>query len=181
MTGWTNSLVLGVEGVDPELQILPDMAELVWGAVAFLLLFGLLWKFAFPKMGQMLDERGAKIQGQIEEAERQRTEAEQLRRQYEDALADARGEANKIIEDAKAQAERTKADAVAKAEGEAQQIVAKASEDLEADRARLVQELRGQVASLSVELAGKIVQRELDPEQHRALVDQYINELSGLN
>jgi|SRR5690625_286217 len=179
MTGWTSSLVLAQQ--DPELQILPDAAELVWGAVAFALLFLILWKFAFPAMGRMLDQRGERIQGQIESAEQQRTEAEELRRRYEESLADARNEANQIIEDARAQAERLRDEALSKAEDEAQQIRAKASEDLEADRARLAQELRGQVASLSVELAGKIVQRELDEEQHRALVDQYINELSGLN
>jgi F-type H+-transporting ATPase subunit b len=161
--------------------ILPDMAELVWGAVGFTILFVALSKFAFPKLGQMLDQRAALIQGQIDEAEGQRVAAEQLRVQYEAQLTDARGTANGIVEEARAQAERLRADIVAKAEEEAALILAKAREDAEAERGRLVSELRGQVATISVELAGKIVQKELDANQHRALVDQYINELSGLN
>jgi F-type H+-transporting ATPase subunit b len=178
----TLPLVLAaVEGADDGLQLLPDFAELLWGAVAFALLMGfLLWK-VFPKLNATLDERGAKIQGQIEEADNQRQQAEQLRRQYEEQLADARSQGNTIVEDARAQAERVRADVLAKAEEEAQQIRERARSDVEAERGRVVQDLRGQVAVMSVELAGKIVQRELDPERHRDLVDRYINELSGLN
>lgn len=161
--------------------VLPAFAELLWGAIGFFLLMGILYKFVFPSLGKMLDERGAKIQGQMEQAETERQQAEQLRRQYEEQLADARNQGNTLVEEARAQAERVRADVLAKAEEEAQQIRERARADIEAERGRIVQDLRGQVATLSVELAGKIVQRELNPEQHRQLVDQYINELSGLN
>ncbi len=161
--------------------VLPDTAELLWGLVGFALLMVVMVKKVFPAMGTMLDERQAKIQGQIEEAESQRQEAEQLRRHYEERLADARSEAGGIVDDARAQAERLRGDIVAKAESEAEQIVTRAREDIAAERGRLVQDLRGQVATLSVDLAGKIVQRELDERQHRALVDEYIDQLSGLN
>lgn len=178
------TLQLAVEGSEEgggSLELLPHWGELVWGLVAFALLMAFMSKFVFPKMNTMLDERGAKIQGQIEEAESQRSQAEQLRRQYEEQLADARNHANDIVEDARSQAERLRAEAVSRAEEEAAQITARAREDVAAERGRLVQDLRGQVATLSVELAGKIVQRELDPAQHQQLVDQYIDELSGLN
>ena len=174
------TVVLAVEG-DPDLQLLPDFPELLWGAVAFALLMAFLFVFVFPRLRQTLDERSARIQGQMEEAEVVRGEAEQLRRQYEEQLAEARNEANAIVEDARQQAERLRQDVLNRAEEEAQQIVARAREEAEADRGRLVQELRGQLAALSVELAGKIVQRELDETQHRELVDSYINELSGMN
>ncbi|HUH07748.1 MAG TPA: F0F1 ATP synthase subunit B [Egibacteraceae bacterium] len=161
--------------------ILPAWAELVWGAVGFAILFWILNKVAFPKMNEMLAARADKIQGQIEAAEAARSEAELVRRRYEEQLADARGEANRIVEAAKEQAERLRADLVAKAEEDAAQIRARASEDIDAERTRLVQELRSQVAVLSVELAGKIVHRELDAEQHRELVDTYIDELARMS
>lgn len=175
------TMQLAVEGEGTGLELVPHEAELIWGLVAFALLMAFMSKFVFPKMNAMLDERSAKIQGQIEEAESQRSQAEQLRREYEEQLADARNQANDIVEDARAQAERQRAEALRKAEEEASQLVARAREDIAAERGRLVQDLRGQVAALSVELAGKIVQRELDATQHQQLVDQYINELSGLN
>lgn len=161
--------------------VLPALPELVWGAVGFLILFVILKKVAFPQLNAMLEERQAAIQGKLEEAERVRAEAAAVQTQYEGKIAESRTEANRIVEEAKQQAERVAADIRAKAEAEAQQIRAKAGEDLGAERARLVQDLRGQVAALSVEIAGKIVQRELSADQHRALVDQYIDELSGMN
>jgi F-type H+-transporting ATPase subunit b len=175
-------LVLAVtEGPGEELQLLPDFPELIWGFVAFSILMAFMFWKVFPTLNATLDERGARIQGQIEQAETVRGEAEQLRTQYEAQLADSRAEANRILEEARAQAERLKADQLARAEEEAGQIRARAQEEVAAERGRLVSELRGQVAAISVELAGRIVQRELDETQHRALVDQYINELSGLN
>jgi F-type H+-transporting ATPase subunit b len=161
--------------------VLPDTAELIWGLVGFALLMVVMVKKVFPALNKMLDERQAKIQGQIEEAESQRQEAEQLRRQYAEQLADARGEANAIVEQARSDAERVRADVTSRAEEEANQIRTRAREDADSERGRVIQDLRGQVATLSVDLASQIVQRELDPERHRALVDQYINELSGMN
>jgi F-type H+-transporting ATPase subunit b len=176
------TIVLAVEEPDGLAEwLLPDFAELLWGLVAFALLMAFLFWKVFPTVGRTLDERASRIQGQLEEAEAVRGEAEELRSQYESQIAEAREEANTIVEDARQQAERLRQDMLARAEEEAQQILARAREDAAADRGRLVQELRGQVAALSVELAGKIVQRELDEAQHRELVDQYINELSGLN
>ncbi len=175
-------LMLAVqEGADSGIQLLPEWPELIWGLVAFVLLFSFLaWK-VFPALNKMLEERAAAIQGQMSEAEAVRAQAEEQRRQFEAQLADSRAEANRLVEEARAQAERVRADVLAKAEEEAAQIKARALEEVAAERGRLVQELRGQVAAISVELASKIVQRELDEEQHRGLVDQYINELSGLN
>lgn len=178
----TSLLVLAAaEGADPELQLLPDMAELIWGLVAFLLLFALLSRYALPAMNRMLDERRARIQGQLEEAEQIRNEAEELRRQYEVQLRDARTKANEIVDQARADAEKVREQKVKDADEEAQAIRQRASDDAQAERSRLVQQLRGQVAALSVDLAGRIVHRELDEDQHRALVDEYIDQLSSMN
>jgi F-type H+-transporting ATPase subunit b len=174
-------LVVAVTEGDESLQLLPDFPELIWGLFAFSLLMAFMFWKVFPALNRTLEERAQLIQGRLEEAENARGEVAELRAQYEAQLADSRAEANRIVEEARAQAERLKADAATKAEEEAQQVRARALEEVAAERGRLVQELRGQVAAISVELAGKIVQRELDETQHRALVDQYINELSGLN
>lgn len=176
-----NLLLAVAEGAEGEFQLLPDFPELIWGTFAFAVLMAFMFWKVFPALNRTLDERATQIQGQIQSAESVRTEAEQLRAQYEAQLSDSRAEAGRIIEEARGQAERLKAAQLAQAEEEAAQIRARAREEVAAERARLVSDLRSQVAAISVELAGKIVQRELDETRHRALVDQYINELSGLN
>lgn len=161
--------------------ILPAPGELLWGAVAFTILFVILSKLAFPALGRVLDDRAAAIEGKMEEAETKLVEAEQARRSYEASLDDARGEANRIIEDAKTAAEQVRRDVIAKAEAEAASILERANADIAAERDRALQELRTQVGALSVELASRIVERELDVSTHDTLVDEYIERLSSHN
>lgn len=175
------AIILAAEGVDPDLQLLPALPELIWGFVAFSILFAVMAGRVYPQFNKALEERRAAIQGRIEEAESQLAEAEKARREYEASIAEARNEASQIIDDAKAQAERLKADIVARAEEEATAIRSRAATEAEAERTRALQELRGQVATLSVDIASKIVDAEVDQSRHDQLVDSYIAQLSGNN
>ncbi|MDX1657754.1 MAG: F0F1 ATP synthase subunit B [Nitriliruptorales bacterium] len=159
--------------------ILPAAAELVYGAIAFAIVYFVLAKYAFPRINEMLDERRDAIQGRMEEAEEAKREAERAREQYQSQLEDAKGEANRIIEEAKQTAESLRRDIVAKAEAEAQAIVSRAQSEIQAERERTLQELRQEVGNLSVQLASKIVEKELDRDRHEALVNEYINRLSS--
>lgn len=161
--------------------VLPAQAELIWGIVGFALLFAVIYFKAWPSLNAMLESRRTEIQGKLEDAETARQEAEQIRRQYNEQLAEARNEAQRIIDDAKQQAERLRGDIVAKAEEEAEQIRQRARVEQEAERARLLQELRGQVAAISIDIASKIVDAEVDQARHDQLVDSYIRQLSSSN
>lgn len=163
------------------IELLPDWSEFIWGSVAFLiLLFGML-KLVFPKLNETLAERASAIQGKMEEADAKLQQAQASKDDYEASLADARGEADRIIEEAKAAADELRREAKSRAEAEAQQILERAEASVSAERDRVLQELRGQVGALSVELASRIVERELDVSTHEALVDDYIRQLSSQN
>lgn len=161
--------------------LVPAEPELIWGLVAFLLLMGLMFKFVFPKANQVLEDRSAAIVGKMEEADRKLQDAQASKAEFDAQIADARGEANRIIEDAKQTAESLRRDIVAKAEDEAAAVLSKARADVAAERERLLQDLRAQVGVLSVELASRIVERELDATTHQSLVDEYIQDLSRTN
>lgn len=161
--------------------ILPEAAELVYGLLAFVAVYLVLRRFAFPSLNTMLDDRREAIQGKMEEAEATRAEAEQAKRDFEASIADAKGEAARIRDEAKADAERIREDLVAKAEADAAQIRERAQADAAAERERTLQELRGDVGRMSVELASRIVEKEVDPATHQSLVDNYINNLSSTN
>jgi hypothetical protein len=96
--------------------VLPDTAELLWGLIGFALLMVVLFAKVFPALNAILAERQARIQGRLEEAESIRVEAEQLRTRYQEQLADARSQANVIVDDAKGQAERVRADIIGRAQ-----------------------------------------------------------------
>lgn len=167
------------EAAGPENPILPDIAEIIFGGLAFLIVFAGLWKFAFPALGTMLAERSAKIQGEMEKAEGTRVAADRVLADYRTQLAGARDEANRIIEEARKTADQLRRDIQAKAEQEAQATVARAQEEIRAERDRVFAELRGQVGDIAVELAGRVVGESLDKGTHERLIDEYIDQVAG--
>ncbi|GIU96311.1 MAG: ATP synthase subunit b [Actinomycetota bacterium] len=165
----------------PENPILPDLAEMIFGTLAFLIVFGVLARYAFPALNRILAERAARIQGEMERAEAARTEADRVLAEYREQLAGAREEANRIIEEARRTAEQLRRDLQAKAEQEAQATVARAQEEIRAERDRVFDELRAQVADIAVELAGRVVGQALDRAAHERLIEEYIDQVAGSN
>ena len=160
--------------------VLPETSELIAGIIAFAIVFFFVWKWALPAINKTLDQRQAAIQGQMEEAEKAKAEAESLLGDYRAQLADSKAEGNRIIEEARATAEQVRSDIIAKAEAEAEQIRAKARADAEAELARALSEAKGKVGDISVDLAGRIVGEALDPEAHEELINRYLADLEKL-
>ena len=159
--------------------ILPHADELIWGSIAFLILFVALWKLAFPKINEMLQDRAAKIRSGLEESEKAKAEAERLQAQYRKQLDEARGEAAKIVEEAKRTGESLRKDIVAKAEQEAQEIMQRARRDVAGEAGRAKQQLQSELVNLSLELATKVIERELaEPDAAKQLVERTIADLA---
>lgn len=160
--------------------ILPAIDELIWGAVAFAIVLFVLNKFAFPKLREAVEAREKQIQGDLEAAERAKTDAEKEKRQYQQQIADSRGEANRIVEEARQQAEQVRKDVIAKAEKEAEAITTRAQESIAAERASTMQELQATVATMSIQLAEKVVGRSIDANAQKEMVDAYIKDVAAM-
>ncbi|MEO8423135.1 MAG: F0F1 ATP synthase subunit B [Actinomycetota bacterium] len=172
--------LLAAESTDKE-NLYPHAAELIVGAVAFGVIFFFMWKWVLPRVNTLLEERREKIQGEMEKAEQAHHEADEELSRYKAQLADAAGEANRIIEEARKTADQLRADLQARAEQESHAIVARAQEEIRAERDRVFQELRTQVGEIAVELAGKVVGEELDTSTHTRLIDEYIDQVTSGN
>jgi F-type H+-transporting ATPase subunit b len=161
--------------------VYPNPAVLWPTWVAFLVLFFLLYKFAFPAILGMLDSRAERVRESLEKAEETKIEAERLMEDYKAQLAEARGEAAKVIEQGRKVADTMKDEIVAKANEEAAGIIAKAREAMEAERKAASADLQAQVANLSVAVAGKLLGERLSADEHAKLIEQYMSEVGGLN
>jgi F-type H+-transporting ATPase subunit b len=158
--------------------ILPETNEIIWGGLAFLILFGLLaWK-GVPAIRSAMDARTERIRQSLDDAERAKTEAEQVKADYERQVAEARGEAARIIEEARQAADAVRRDLVARAEQEAADLRTRNTEQIEAERTRVLGEVQGQVATLALDLAERVVQANLDREANMRLIDNYINDVA---
>jgi F-type H+-transporting ATPase subunit b len=173
-----NSLVLATEGEDPFSPVVPHWTELVWGAVFFFLLLGILYKVAWPSLQAALAAREKAIVGSLREAEATKAEADGVLAEYRAKLADAQSEAQRIIDEGRRTGEQIVADARSRADVEAQQILTRAQSEIAAERDRAISALRAELAGLSIELASRVVGKSLDTAAQRALVDSYIDELA---
>jgi len=161
--------------------IIPQTTEMLVNVVAFIVLFIVMAKFAFPPITKMLDERANKIRESLERAEDTRVEAERLLDEYKVQMAEARAEATKVIEQGRKVAESMKTEILAKAKEEAEAEKVKAIEAIKAEKASAMAEIKGEVADLSVAVAGKILGTSLTKADHEALIDKYLAEVGSLN
>jgi F-type H+-transporting ATPase subunit b len=154
----------------------PENNEILWGTAAFLVLFVAMWKWGVPAVKNMERAREERIRNDLEAAERAHSEAEAEKTQYERQIADARNEAGRIIEEARQSAETVRRDLIARAEEEAREIGERAQGDIGNQRAQALAQLRDEVAALSIDLASRIVERNLDNETNRQLVESFLEQ-----
>lgn len=160
--------------------IKPATNEIIWGFFSFVVLFVLLWKLAFPAIRRTLKAREDKIRGSLESSEEAKAQADQILAEYRAKLADARGEANTIIEEARKTAESLRKDLTAKAQAEAEEQSRRARDQIEAERAAAIDAVRREAASFSVELAERIVKKSIDRDAQARLIEDYIAELERM-
>lgn len=144
---------------------------------SFILLLVLIKKFAWSNITGIFEERAEKIASDIDRAEEARQKAEVLAQKREDELAGSRKEAKTIIENAKETAEQSKANILADAKLEAGHLKEKANQEIAQNKVEALQSVKGEVADLTISLAGKIISQNLDSHAHKALINQYIDQL----
>ena len=171
-------LVLAAESDPTDINpVVPDtIGEIFWGAVAFFSLWILMRYWLLPPLQRVREERRAKEIADLEAAEEAKTAAEQVRRDYDATIAEARAEASRILEEARAVAEEQRGAKVAAAESEVAEQRQAAMAELEAARAQAIQAMGGDVADLAVAAASKVVDSELDVGSHRSTVDSFVEE-----
>jgi F-type H+-transporting ATPase subunit b len=156
-----------------------NLPGLLWHLVNFLVLLFILGKFLFPPIVKMLDERQARIRESMERAEQLKEESARAAETVKAQLDEARREGQNIINQATQIAERIKTERQQQAQTEYEAILKRAQEDAARERERAFAELRTQVADLAVLAAGRIIERNLDANTQRQLVDEFLAETAA--
>jgi F-type H+-transporting ATPase subunit b len=166
---------LAASGLGP---LAPDLTELIIGTIAFLIVFGMLYKVLMPRITKTLQERTDAIEGGLKRADDAQAEANRTLKEYREQLAEARHEASRLREEAKEQGAQIKAELRAEGEAERQRIVEAAHAQLDADRQQALTSLRAEVGALAVELASRIVGESLaDEARQLRTVDRFLEQL----
>ena len=155
----------------------PVVGLMFWTLVVFGLTLFVLWKVAFPRIAEALDKRQRMIEDSIDSAEKTRSEADALLREYRERLSDARGQADEIVARARRTAEAHEAEIQAEARAKREEMMEQTRKDIEAETRRAIQQIRAEVADLTVLATEKVTRKTLDSADQKRLVDEALAEL----
>jgi F-type H+-transporting ATPase subunit b len=168
-------LAASSSGQDP---LVPSGAELIIGAICFIVVFGVLGKMLMPRIQKMLTERTELIEGGLAKSEEAQAEAKELLDQYREQLAEARHEAARLREEAREQGAQIIAEMREQATAEARRVTEAAQVQIQAERQQALISLRAEVGTLATELASRIVGESLaDQARQNRMVDRFLGEL----
>lgn len=162
------------------MSLTPELNQLVYSIIAFVILLFLLSKFAFPPLLKVIDERQAKIKESLDQAELTREEAVKLMDEYKLQLDQAKAEAQKLLEQSKASSEEIKQDILKKAKEQSQYLLAKAESDIENKKNEAVAGLNKQIAELSVLISSKVLSRSIEDKERSSLLAESLSELEKM-
>ena len=150
--------------------------ELIWAIINFLVFLALMsWLFYKPVL-KMLDDRKNAIEGGLARAAAAQREAEDLRRQYQAQIGQARAEAQEIVSTANRAAQTAKEQIMNEARAEAERLIQRAQETIRVEKEQALSALRQEVADLAVMAAGKVLEKTLSVEEHGELARRFVQE-----
>jgi F-type H+-transporting ATPase subunit b len=170
-------IVLAAEDSGGSFLVSPALGLMIWTLVLFGITMWVLKRYAFPRIQEALDKRANAIRDNIEAAERQRKEADELLEEYRARLTEAREQADDIIARARKAAEAAKADAAEDGKARREELVAAARRDIEMETNRSLARIRSEVADLTVAATEKLTRKSLDDADHKRLVEDALKEV----
>ncbi len=140
-----------------------------------LILFLLLKKFLYKPVTAVLEKRRADIEGDYAAADEAKRTALASKTEYEEKLSHAEQDADELRRSASDEAKRHGERIVAEAREKADGIVRAAEAQIDLDRKKAESEIKREIADVSALLAEKLIEREINADTHRDLIDSVIN------
>lgn len=157
-----------------------NIPTLIAQIVNFVILFGLLYLVAYKPITRMLDERSKKVKDSMEQTEFIKQRAANAEEEAKKRIEAAGKEGQEVIARAVRTGEEVRQKAQQEARQDAESLVARARTDIQRERDGAIDELRKEFADLTILAAGKVIERSLDKESHRQLIEKTLEESSTL-
>jgi len=155
---------------NPLIQVDPGL--FIWTILTFLVLLGLLGKFAWKPLLAALDSRHELIKKSLDDADKAKQELERLQQDSREIISEARVEAQSIVAKSRSEAEKLKGEMKQKAKEEAGSIVRSAEKQIQVETEKAIAEIRGEVVDLSLLVASRLVKKNLSKEDNQSLIEE---------
>ena len=140
----------------------------------FLILFFIVRKFFFGRIGEIIDKRAEIAQAEMRAATESREQGDAYLKRREDELAAARAESAQYAEDARRHARLDSEEIIESAKFDASAILATAREQAARERAELDRRFNEEAVGLVIMAASKVIEENMDNIRNRELVEEFL-------
>jgi F-type H+-transporting ATPase subunit b len=152
-------------------------ATLLGQTIAFVIFVAICWKYVWPPIISIMEEREKRIADGLEAAKKADDSLEEAQLEFDQKMNKAKEAAAEILNKANARASQIVANASIKAEAEAEKILSAASKTIENDANKAKEELKQKMSELIIDTSEKILEEEIDPDKHQNLLKKAASEL----
>lgn len=157
----------------------PFQINLFWvltQAASFALFLVIVYFAAFRRIGGVLEDRRQRIEQGLKDAEQARRDRENAEQEHAAALAEARREAQEILNRAQKLAQESRDADIAATKEDLEKMRVRAAADIEAEKQRAIAELRTEVADLALAAASKVLGESITDARQKRLVEEFLTE-----
>ena len=159
--------------------LIPDTGLLFWMALVFIIVLAILWKWGFPVIVKMVNDRKAYIDESLQKAHEANEKLANIRLESESMLQEAREKQAQILKEAADTRDAIVLKAQDKAKDEGARLMSEAKAEIDGEKQNAIREIRAQVAELSVQIAEKILRQKLDSDDKQMdMIDRLLDEVS---
>ena len=134
-------------------------------------------KLLFKPVMKMINSRQKEIDDMYDSANKSLEDAENIKAQYQQRLMQANDESEEILKEASRKAQKNEERIIQEARVQAEGIIQRADAEIAQQRKKAVNELKNEISVISVDIAEKMLDREIRPEDHEALINRFIEEM----
>ena len=151
--------------------------DLVFQLINVGIMFIVLKKLLFKPVLGIIEAREKDIQDSLAQGELAKNEGIALKNEYEEKITRAKNEGQEIIKQATLRAEQKSEEIISNAKSEATQIKEKASKDIEQERQKVMNEIKDDISDIALLAASKVIEKDIDSNKHKELIDNFIKEV----
>jgi len=140
----------------------------------------LIKKFLLGPIRKVIEERKKLATAELDKARESNEQALAMKEEYEKSIADAKTEANEILSTANKTAEVRAEEILRQANDEAVAMKSKAAADIEQEKKTAINEIKNEIGSMAMDIAGKVIEREVNEEDHKKLVNEFIDNVGEM-
>ncbi len=154
-----------------------NLWQILISLINLVLLFLIIKMFLYKPVRKALAQRQSEVAKLYSDADEAKSNALLKEEQWNEKMKNAKDEADSIITDAASKANFRKNDIISEAKQTAESIIRRAENDAELERRKAHAEIKAEVADISAALAQKILEREINMDDHRELVDSFVEKI----